>query len=269
MRAEDLERIASSSESSSEAIEDLQATKQSDLFIVEDLQRLRSRQNGPLGRVTRVLLQIFDHLFARQRQMVFTASVGPRDLAYLPARLVSRLACGLVVGIRPLQLAGRLALLQHKAQRRQLAVGPDVLAWVGEHVSGGGRQLEGALVQLETLARLHHRPLDVPTVANYLREMVRAHQLTVDRIAQQVGRYFRVELRHLQSRHRYRNVLLPRQIGMYLARQLTNLSLDEIGSYFGGRDHSTVLHACRKIKGALVSDIGISGAVAQLQAELA
>jgi chromosomal replication initiator protein len=157
--------------------------------------------------------------------------------------------------------------LQDKAQRRQLAVSLEVLAWLAEHLSGG-RQLEGALVQLETLVRLRDRPLDLPTVANHFRPLVQANRLTVERIAQQVGSYFRIEPRHLQSRRRYRNVVVPRQIGMYLARQLTDLSLEEIGSHFGGRDHSTVLHACRKVNEALVHDLAISGAVQQLQAEL-
>jgi chromosomal replication initiator protein len=149
-------------------------------------------------------------------------------IVHLPARLVSRLGCGLVVGLRPLQLSSRLALLQDKAQRRQLAVGPKILAWLAENL-GSGRQLEGGLVQLQSLARLHDRPLNLSTVAEHFRELVQSNRLTVEHIAQRVGSYFRIEPRHLQSRRRYQNVLLPRQIGMYLARQLTDLSLGEIG----------------------------------------
>ncbi|HYT93717.1 MAG TPA: helix-turn-helix domain-containing protein, partial [Gemmataceae bacterium] len=93
-------------------------------------------------------------------------------------------------------------------------------------------------------------------------------RITVERIAERVGGYFRVEPAQLQSRRRYRGVLLPRQVGMYLARQLTGLSLEQIGAYFGGRDHSTVLHACRKVEQALDSDAALSGAVRQLHAEL-
>ncbi len=266
-QAGDLEEMAAAQENSAEAIESLYAAKQSDLLIVEDLQRIsrRGRVDDPAGEV---LLKIFDYLHARQRQLVFTAAVGLRELGDLPARLVSRLGCGLVVGIRPLPFPSRLALLQHKAQCRQLAVGPEVLTWLAEHVSGG-RQMDGVLGQLETLLRLRQRPLDVATLANDFRELLETNQQTIERIAQQVSQYFRIEPRHLQSRCRYQNVLLPRQIGMYLARQLTNLSLEEIGSYFGGRDHSTVLHACRKIKDALPHDVVLSGAVMQLQGELA
>jgi chromosomal replication initiator protein len=269
LQAGDLGRMARSVESSGSMADTLQAAKQSDLLIVEDLQHLIARPDDRGSAVTEVLVQIFDHLHTRQRQLIFTATVGPRELAYLPARLLSRLQSGLVVGLRPMQLTSRLALLQDKAQRRQLAVSPEVLRWVAEHCGGSGRQLDGALVQLQSLAGLHDRPLDVSIVADHFRASLQANQLTVERIAQRVGNYFRVDPRHLQSRRRHQDVVVPRQIGMYLARQLTDLSLGEIGGYFGGRDHSTVFHACRKIKNALKHDAGLSGAVDQLQAELA
>ncbi len=266
-QAADLVKRERIGESTGEPEHDFSAAKESNLVIVEDLQHLSDSRNHSDPAASRLLVQIFDTLIVRQRQMVFTATVGPRGLLHLPARLVSRLGCGLVVGLEPMQTSSRLALLQDKAQRRQLAVRPEVLAWLAEHLNSG-RQLEGALVQLEALARLHGRPLDVPTVAHHFQPLVQVNRLTVERIAQQVGSYFRIQPRHLQSRRRYRNVLVPRQIGMYLARELTDLSLEEIGSHFGGRDHSTVLHACRKIQGALDDDAVIAGAVQQLHQEL-
>jgi chromosomal replication initiator protein len=233
-----------------------------DLLIVEDLHHLPAR-------AVESLVQLFDALQARHCPVVFTALHGPQQLPQLSARLASRLAGGLPVGLTALSAPSRLALLADKAQRRQLAVSREVLAWLAEHLAGGGRQLEGALVRLETLARLHQRPLDVATVADHFREQAEAARPTVERIAQRVGGYFRVEPRHLQSRRRSRQVLLPRQVGMYLARQLTELSLEQIGAYFGGRDHSTVLHACRKVEQALTQDPALSGAVRQLHSDLA
>jgi chromosomal replication initiator protein len=194
-----------------------------------------------------------------------TATVGPRQLA-LPERLLGRLVGGLVVGIEPLSAASRLRLLQDKAQRRQLAVPADVLAWLADNLRGGGRQLEGALNRLETLARA--RPLRLAEVAEHFREQAVARP-TVEYIAAQVGRHFCVDLRHLRSERRGRHVLLPRQVGMYLARRLTGLSLEQIGAYFGGRDHSTVLHACRKVERALTQDAALSGTVRELSRQLA
>jgi chromosomal replication initiator protein len=239
-----------------------QQAKVPDLLIVEDLQHLPARAVEPL-------VQLFDVLHARHCPMVFTALHGPQLLPQLSARLASRLAGGLSVGLTALAAPSRLALLEDKAQRRQLAVSREVLAWLAEHLTGGGRQLEGALVRLETLARLSPRPLDVATVAGHFREQAEASRPTVERIAQRVGGYFRVEPRQLQSRRRSRQILVPRQVGMYLARQLTALSLEQIGAYFGGRDHSTVLHACRKVEQALNRDAALSGAVRQLHSDLA
>jgi chromosomal replication initiator protein len=242
--------------------DELQAGRQCDLLVIEDLQHLPAR-------AAETLVQLFDHLHVRQRQLVFTATAGPRELTELPARLTSRLACGLVVGMEALAAPSRLLLLQAKAQRRQLALGPDVLAWLARHLAGGGRQLEGALARLETLARMQARPLDVATVADHFREQAEAGRPTVARIAERVAECFRVAPRQMQSRRRYRSLQLPRQVGMYLSRQLTGLSLQQIGAYFGGRDHSTVLHACHKVEEVMAQDASLSGVVRQLRGQLA
>ncbi len=244
---------------------DLADLCQSDLVILEDLQHVPRGAAEPL-------VQALDDLAAYSRAVVCTAVVGPQNLSWrgepFPARLTSRLASGLVAGLEPLQAASRLAVLQDKAQRQQLAVSRDILAWLAEHLNGG-RQLEGALTRLEALARMHTRPLDVPTVAAAFGEQVEDTQATVERIVQQVSGFYRVQAHQLQSRLRSRRVMLPRQVGMYLARRLTSLSLQEIGSYFGGRDHSTVLHACRKVEEELEHDPVLSGAVQQLHYALA
>jgi chromosomal replication initiator protein len=243
----------------------LREARHSDLLVVEDLQHLPARSAEALARA-------LDVLRARGQQVVCTAPGGPLRLTHrgepLPARLTSRLAAGLVVGLEPLPAEGRLAVLEDKARRRRLPVGHEVLAWLAERL-GGGRELEGTLNRLEALARLHARPLDVPAVAAQFGERDGPGPVTVERIARRVGGYFRVKPEHLQSRRRSRGVLVPRQVGMYLARQLTGLSLGQIGAYFGGRDHSTVLHACRKVEQALGRDAALSGAVRQLHAELA
>jgi len=244
----------------------LEVARQADVVVLEDLQHLPQRAAEPL-------VQLLDDLHARTCPVLCTALVGPQHLTHrgtrLPYRLTNRLAGGLVVGLEPLQAASRLALLQDKAQRRQLAVSREVLAWLAERLTGGGRALEGALVRLEALARLQPQPLDVATVAAHFQEQREEGQVTVDRIVQQVSGYFRVDADQLQSTLRSRKVLLPRQVGMYLARQMTELSLKQIGAYFGGRDHSTVLHACRKVEEGLQHDPFLSGAVRQLHRELA
>ncbi len=234
-----------------------------DLLVVEDVQHL------PLA-AGAALLALLDERRLLGLPTVLTATAGPRFLAQAgkpwPSRLCSRLAGGLVVGLEPLQAASRGLLLAEFAQRQQLALPVDVLAWLADNLSGGARQLEGLINQLMALSR--QRLLTVAAVAEQLGDLVEANRPTVERVASQVGGYFRLEPRQLQSRRRQRNVLWPRQIGMYLARQLTALSLEEIGAYFGGRDHSTVLHACRKVQKALEHDLVLAGAVKQIHAEL-
>jgi chromosomal replication initiator protein len=240
----------------------LEPARDCDLVVLEDLQHLSPA-------FAESLVQLMDALLARQQQLVLTANVGPSRLIELPGRLISRLAGGLVVGLQRLSPASRRTLLLDQAQRRQLAVPRDALDWLSEHLTGGGRQLEGALNQLEALARVRAKPLDVATVAEHFREQVDAGKPTIDRIVRRVGSYFHVDPRRLHSKRRHQSVVLPRQVCMYLARLLTGLSLEAIGSYFGGRDHSTVLHACRKVEQALDTDAVLGGTVRQLHADLA
>jgi chromosomal replication initiator protein len=234
--------------------------RSADLFIAEDLQHL------PVG-FARPVTRLFDELLSRQVQMVFTARLGPRRLD-LPTRLTSRLASGLVTTVDAPGIDSRRTILADKAERRQLAVDPEVLDWLAQHLTGGGRQLEGALSRLEQLGKGRKNAPDVAVVVVHFREEADLSRPSVERVAQRVGRQFQIDLRLLRSERRGRGVVLPRQVGMYLARQLTGLSLGQIGAYFGGRDHSTVLHACRKMEKALNDDAALCGTIRQLYQDL-
>jgi chromosomal replication initiator protein len=236
-----------------------------DLLILEDLQHLRPT-------AVETLVQIIDHRQAHQLPMVFTAVLGPRHLAHrgvpFPTRLTSRLAGGLVIAMDPLSSSSRQRLLEEMAQKSQFALPRDIAVWLAQNLTGGGRQLAGAISQLQTLNKVGRRALDLKSIAAHFSALVEATRPTIERIAAQVAGCFRIETRQLQSRRRYHNVVLPRQIGMYLARQLTSLSLQQIGAYFGGRDHTTVLHACRKVEQAMKGDAVLSGTIRQIHAAL-
>jgi chromosomal replication initiator protein len=244
-----------------EGADELKQARAADLLIIEDLQHLPARVAGGFS-------DFLDRGLARRQQQVFTASVGPARLTHLPARLTGRLSAALVVGLEPLGRDSRRKFLAVRARGMGLRVEEAILDWLAGQVPGSARQLEGALRKLEALARLEGPGLTVEGVAEAFRAEVEASRPTVQRIAEQVGRYFRIDPRQLQTRHRRKSALLPRQVSMYLARRLTGLSLQQIGAYFGGHDHSTVLHACRKIEKALTQDANLSGAVRRLHTDL-
>jgi chromosomal replication initiator protein len=237
--------------------------RRADLIVLEDVQRLSPR-------FATAVADLLDHAVARRRLVVATAPHGPARLTALPVRLTDRLAAGLVVGLAPLSPESRLTFLRRRAPRRRLDPDAPAVAWLAEHLDGSVRRLEGGLVRLAALARLNGgRPPEPDELPAHFREEVQAGQLTAEGIARQVSRYFQVDFGQLRAPGKGRQALLPRQVGMYLARQLTQLSLREIGAYFGGRDHATVLHACRKVEQALDVDATLSGAVRRLRAELA
>jgi chromosomal replication initiator protein len=243
----------------------LDEARHCDLLMVEDLQHFGLA-------LAETLVQVIDYVVARRRFVVLSANQGPSRLAHrgerFPARLTNRLAAGLVVALEPLGPASRMLLLQTLAQRRQLAVPTDWLQWLAKHLIGGARKLEGALVELEALQKSPARPTELCDVQLHFKEQTEAARVTLQKIVERVGSYYQIGPAALQSHCRHRHVLVPRQIGMYLARGLTKLSLEEIGGYFGGRDHSTVLHACQKIDKALNRDYGLAGAVRDIRAGL-
>jgi chromosomal replication initiator protein len=260
--ANEFETLVRAAVEDGEAAADLRGLRDADVVVIEDVQHLSDR-------ATEAFVQFFDRCIGRAQQMVVTATTGPALLIHLSQRLTSRLASGLVVGLKPLSPKSRLFCLQQLAARRRLSVAEDVLAWLAEHGTGSVRQLEGFVARLETLKRIKRGPIDVASVAEQFAADTDAHRPTVERIVECVGSYYHVEPRKLQAHGRSQGMALPRQVSMYLARQLTKLSLREIGDYFGGRDHTTVLHACRKVEQALESDLQLSGAVRQLHADLA
>jgi chromosomal replication initiator protein len=245
--------------SSGETHDDIAAARSADLVIIEDLQHL----GAP---AIELLTGLLDRCRARQRQLICTASAGPAQLTPLPRRLTSRLAQGLVVRLELLSPSSRRAYLRQLDGVSDLSF--DILDWLVQHTPGSGRQLEGALTRLRILTVSLGRPLRLDEAADVFRQDSVLHAPTVERITRRVGRYFHVSPPRLCSRRRSRQVMVPRQVSMYLTRQLTPLSLEQIGDYFGGRDHSTVLHACRKVEQILTTDKQLASAIHELQAEL-
>lgn len=241
------------------------ALRQVELLAIEDLQHLlHFRAEG--------LAQLLDQRQALGKSTVLTARLAPHDLVRkdvgLPPRLLSRLTQGLIVALEHWSTSSRLLFLQELGRRCQLVLSEETWPWLAENLAGNGRQLEAAMRQLQSLSAAHPYNLSFDIVARHFQEQAEARRPSVDRIVHKVSGHFGVKARLLQSDKRARQVSLPRQVSMYLARRLTQLSLEQIGAYFGGRDHSTVLHACRKIEQAMAGDADLSHAVRRLQTEL-
>jgi chromosomal replication initiator protein len=237
---------------------------ETDLLLFDDVHLLRVRHDERLAVASEWLVRLLDERAAEDRPTVVTGDVGPCNLDQLPSRLTGRLASGLTLALPSMAMPSRLLLLEKYAQRRQLAVPPNVMVWLAENLSGSGRELEGAIVRLQELARHSPRPIDLAMVSRQFKLQVESRAMTIEHIAERVGEFFRVDTKRLQSRRRFSGIQMPRQVGMYLVRRLTSLSLEEIGAYFGGRDHSTVLHACRKIERTLRVDSELTSAVQHL-----
>lgn len=231
-----------------------------DLLVVEDLQHLPERAAEWLRR-------LLDGRTAHRRATVLTANVGPAALLHLPRRLTSRLVAGLVVPIDPLAAKSRRRLLADQAERRQLRLTPGAVRWLAEQPTGGGlRPLLGMLDTLRAGTRGRAEPI-TRELAERLLANREAKPASFDAIVLKVAAAFDVKPKDLKGQSRLRTVMLARQVAMYLAHDVAKCSLPVVGRAFD-RDHTTVLHAVRKVRDRMAEDGAFAGSVRQLAEEL-
>lgn len=194
----------------------------------------------------------FNELFDMHKQIVLSSDRGPKEIQGLEERLVSRFEWGLVTDIQPPDIETRVAILQNKAAEDNLSVDPAILRIIAGCVTSNIRELEGALITVVAYGKLTEQPITVELAEEVLHDMIGSSKIktiTAESVQRAVGEHFDVRLSDLRSRSRERQVAYPRQVAMYLSKRLIpNLTLKEIGEAFGGKDHTTVLHACRKIE---------------------
>lgn len=215
-----------------------------DALLIDDIQffakKLRSQEE---------FFHVFNALLERGQQMVLTCDKYPREIDGLEERLKSRFVWGLTVEVEPPELETRVAILMKKAEAEQVELDPSVAFFIAERIRSNVRELEGALRRVIANARFTGRQISIDQVKRALRDLfaIQDRQISIDNIQRNVAEYYNLKLADLLSKRRNRTVARPRQVAMALAKELTNHSLPEIGDAFGGRDHTTVLHACRKI----------------------
>lgn len=222
-----------------------------DVLLVDDIQFFNGK-----ARTQEEFFYVFNALVEAKKQIVITCDTYPKDIQGLEERLISRFDWGLTVQIEPPELEMRVAILKKKAESEAIALGDDVAFLIAKNLRSNVRELEGALKKVMAFARFHGKEIGLELAKEALKDIIGAHnrQITLDLIQKTVADYYKIKVADMFSQKRTRAIARPRQVAMWLARDLTPHSLPEIGDAFGGRDHTTVMHACRTINDLRVKE---------------
>jgi chromosomal replication initiator protein len=216
-----------------------------DLLLIDDIQFFSGK-----NRTQEEFFYAFEAMVAQRKQIIITSDTYPKELEGIDTRLISRFDSGLTVAIEPPELEMRVAILLRKAELEGIAMPEEVAFFIAKHLRSNVRELEGALKKVVAYARFHGRDVaNVDTCKDALKDLlsVSSGQVTVENIQKTVADFYKIKVADMYSKRRPANIAMPRQVAMYLAKELTQKSLPDIGDMFGGRDHTTVLHAVRKI----------------------
>jgi chromosomal replication initiator protein len=233
-----------------------------DILLIDDIQFLESRE-----RTQEEFFHTFNTLHNANKQLVITSDRSPKQLSTLEDRLRTRFEWGLLADIQPPDLETRIAILQKKAAQERLSAPPDVLEFIASRIANSIRELEGALIRVTAFASLTRAPVALALAEEVLRDFIpdgSGPDITADQIMASTSDYFGVSLDDLRGHSRSRVLVNARQVAMYLCRELTDLSLPRIGQAFGGRDHTTVMHADRKIRQQMAERRSLYNQIAEL-----
>ena len=223
-----------------------------DVLLIDDIQFLAGKE-----RTQEEFFHTFNTLHESNKQLVISSDRPPRNIPTLEDRLRSRFEWGLITDIQPPDLETRIAILRKKAQSENLNVPYDILDYIANSIDSNIRELEGALIRLVAYATISNKPLNMSTVMEALKDILpppSPKKITIESIQKEVSSYYGLGLRELVSKKRNKHISYPRQIAMYLCRKLTDASYPQIGEQFGGRDHTTVMHANDKIEKEIAND---------------
>ncbi|RKX30110.1 MAG: chromosomal replication initiator protein DnaA [Verrucomicrobia bacterium] len=237
-----------------------------DVLLLDDVQFLSGKE-----RIQEEFFHTFNDLFESQKQIFLSSDRPANEIARLESRLVSRFQWGLMADIQSPDFETRVAILRAKAKTHRFEIDPEIIDFVAQHIVRNIRRLEGALIKVASYSSLTGRKLDLKTVEELLRDvlMEEAQRLiTIDGIQKRVADYYQLRTSDMVSKRRPANIAFPRQIAMYLSRILTKHSLQEIGENFGGRDHGTVIHACRSVENMMEQDQSVRNSVEFLKTQL-
>jgi len=216
-----------------------------DVLVIDDIHFIAGKES-----TQEEFFHTFNALYDAHKQIVFSSDRPPKEITNLQERLVSRFGWGLATDIQPPDLETRVAILKKKIEREPVSVPNDVIFFIAQLIKTNIRELEGALIRTIAYSLLEEEPVTLKLAKDVLKDLLKEPKklITVDFIQRCVAEEFGVSLQELKTKRRNKQVVFPRQIAMYLSRELTDLSLPEVGELFGGKDHTTVLHSYKKIK---------------------
>ena len=234
-----------------------------DLLLVDDIQFLVNKEG-----TQEEFFNTFEELYRNNKQIVLTSDRLPNEIPTLPQRLVSRFAWGLSVDITPPDLETRTAILRKKAEAENLEIPDDTLSYIAGQIDSNIRELEGALVRVQAFAAIQSVAITTSLAAEALKALKSSQhlsQVSILKIQEDVAKYYHLQIKDLKGKKRVKNIVVPRQIAMYLSRELTDNSLPKIGAEFGGKDHTTVIHAHEKIQRLMKQDLTIQNEIAEIK----
>jgi chromosomal replication initiator protein len=243
-----------------------QRYRHADVLLLDDVQFLAGKE-----RIQEEFFHTFNDLFESGKQIVLTSDRRASEIQKLEARLVSRFEWGLPADIQAPDLETRLAILRTKAQTLNCNLPEQILNFIAQNITKNIRRLEGALLKVSSYSALTSKPLDLATAERLLHDVLMEQAqniLTIETIQKRVADHFQIRHSDMTSKRRPNNIAIPRQIAMFLSRTLTKHSLQEIGDAFGGRDHGTVIHACKAVDNMCEQDASTRGSVDFLKAQL-
>ena len=233
-----------------------------DVLLIDDIQFIAGKES-----TQEEFFHTFNSLHEANKQIIISSDRPPKEIPTLEDRLRSRFEWGLITDIQPPDLETRIAILKKKAELENLEVEDDVLAFIAKRIESNIRELEGALTRIMAYSSLTNSTLDVAVADEALKDIISNHQpkkITPELIQKVVADHYQLKVDEMKSKKRSRPIAYPRQIAMYLCREMTDLSLPKIGELFGGRDHTTVIHACDKVADDMKEDLQVKRTLNEL-----
>jgi len=233
-----------------------------DVLLIDDIQFLAGKE-----RTQEEFFHTFNTLHESSRQLIISSDRQPREIPTLEDRLRSRFEWGLIADIQPPDYETRIAILRKKAELDAIVVPDEVTQYIAQRISSNIRELEGALSRLRAHAEMQRVPISIDLATDVLKELLpqaRIRPVTIPAIQRAVAEFFGIRIEEMKAKRRTKGVAFPRQVAMYLSRELTDASLPRIGEEFGGRDHTTVMHACDRVKHALLHDTHLAAGIKSL-----